>query len=38
VQSSFKIRGYDVFLSALVAQALESGAGVKTRFSLKSYH
>lgn len=38
VQSSLKIRGYDVFLSALVAQALESGAGVKARFSLKSYH
>lgn len=38
VQSSFKILGYDIFLSALVAQALESGSGVKARFSLKSYH
>ena len=37
-QTSFKVRGYTLFLSALAAREVESGADVKLRFIVKSYH
>ena len=37
-QSSLQVKGYRLFLSALVGQALESGSDIKVRFSFKSYH
>ena len=37
-QTSFKVRGYTLFLSALAAREVEDGADVKLRFILKSYH
>lgn len=37
-QSSFEVRGYRFFLSALAAQELRAGAGTKVRVSFKSYH
>lgn len=38
LQSSFRIRGYSLFLSALAARAFESNADVKVRVTLKTYH
>lgn len=37
-QSSFKVRDYTLFLSAIVGQAFEEGAEPKLRVSFKSYH
>lgn len=37
-QSSFKVKGYTLFLSALLARELESDADLKFRVSLKSFH
>jgi len=37
-QSSFKVRDYTLFFSALVGQANEAGADPKVRVSVKSYH
>jgi len=37
-QASFDIKGYTLFVSALVGEALEEGSDLKFRFSFKSYH
>lgn len=37
-ESSFKFKSYDLFLSAVVAQALDRDDSPKVRFTIKSYH
>lgn len=37
-QASFRLRKYTFFLSGIVAQTLEPGAGLETKLSIKTYH